>query len=76
MLAGSELNKKRYLRQVQDSQFYTSLHKLFTTLRKPSSLANDILVEALTYQMFYQLVTEYPDKTPHANTKAQHFQHN
>ena len=71
MLAGSELNKKRYLRQVQDSQFYSSLHKLFTTLKKPSSLGNDILVEALTYQMFYQLVTEYPDKAPHANTKAQ-----
>ena len=52
MLAGSELSKKRYLRQVQGSHFYTTLRHLFSILKKSSSLANDILVEALTYHMF------------------------
>ncbi|WP_251575526.1 AraC family transcriptional regulator [Limosilactobacillus agrestimuris] len=71
MLNGSVLGKQRYLRQVQNSQFFASLHQLFTTLQKPSSLANDILVEALNYQMFYHLVTEYPSKSSRATTKAQ-----
>ena len=71
MLAGSELSKKRYLRQVQGSHFYTTLRHLFSILKKSSSLANDILVESLTYQMFYYLVTEYPNKAPQTSTKAQ-----
>lgn len=62
MLMGSMLAKKRYLRQVQDSKFFASLRQLYDALRAPSSLSNDILVEALTYQMFYNLVTEYPNK--------------
>lgn len=70
MLSGSELFTKRYLHQVQDSQFYDRLTKLFAALKRRSSLANDILVEALTYQMFYQLVTEYPTKAPKADSKA------
>lgn len=70
MLDGSLLAKNRYLRQVQDSQFYASLSKLFDALRLPSSFANDILVEALTYQMFYHLVTEYPNKETKAATDS------
>ncbi|MBD5806285.1 AraC family transcriptional regulator [Limosilactobacillus walteri] len=62
MLQGSTLARKRYLRQVQQSKFYTSLRRLYNTLRAPSSLPNDILVESLTYEMFYHLVTEYPNK--------------
>lgn len=70
MLAGSELFTKRYLRQVQNSQFYDRLTKLFAVLKRKSSLANDILVESLTYQMFYELITEYPTKAPKADSKA------
>lgn len=62
MLDGSLLSEKRYLRQVQESQFYACLRKLFDALRLPSSLSNDVRVEALTYQMFYHLITEYPNK--------------
>ncbi len=70
MLAGSELFTKRYLRQVQNSQFYDRLTKLFAVLKRKSSLATDILVESLTYQMFYELITEYPTKAPKADSKA------
>lgn len=70
MLAGSQLATKRYLRQVQNSHFYDHLVQLYSALKQPGSLANDIRVEALTYQMFYDLVTEYPTKQPHLNTKA------
>lgn len=70
MLTGSRLLNKRYLRQVQASQFYQNLSKLFTALKRPSSLANDILVEALTYQMFYQLVTEFPSTVPKTGSKG------
>ncbi|WP_047769534.1 AraC family transcriptional regulator [Limosilactobacillus panis] len=70
MLAGSALFTKRYLRQVQGSHFYDSLSCLFAALKKKSSLANDILVETLTYQMFYHLVTEYPGQAPKAGSKA------
>lgn len=70
MLAGSALLDKRYLRQVQHSQFFHELSALFTTLKNKSSLANDILVDALTYQMFYQLVTEFPNKSPKMGTKS------
>ncbi|MBB1079265.1 AraC family transcriptional regulator [Limosilactobacillus sp. STM2_1] len=71
MLQGSSLAKKRYLRQVQDSDFCTSLKQLYNALRSPSSLPNDILVESLTYQMFYNLVTEYPNNrgTSHETDK-------
>lgn len=70
MLAGSQLFSKRYLRNVEGSNFYTHLCQLFQALKQPSSLTNDIHVEALTYQMFYDLVTEYPNKTPHLNSKT------
>ncbi|MBB1070015.1 AraC family ligand binding domain-containing protein [Limosilactobacillus sp. RRLNB_1_1] len=70
MLKGSILAKKRYLRQVQQSSFYTSLRKLYDALRAPSSLPNDILVESLTYQMFYNLVTEYPNKREKDSSEA------
>lgn len=70
MLAGSTLLSRRYLRQVQHSQFYQSLSQLFAALKHQSSLANDIRVEALTYQMFYQLVTEFPSTAPKTGTKA------
>lgn len=70
MLKGSTLAKKRYLRQVQQSSFYTSLRKLYDALRAPSSLPNDILVESLTYQMFYNLVTEYPNKREKDSSEA------
>lgn len=70
MLKGSTLAKKRYLRQVQQSSFYASLRKLYDALRAPSSLPNDILVESLTYQMFYNLVTEYPNKREKDSSEA------
>ncbi|MBB1124076.1 AraC family transcriptional regulator [Limosilactobacillus albertensis] len=70
MLKGSTLAKKRYLRQVQQSSFYTSLRKLYDALRAPSSLPNDILIESLTYQMFYNLVTEYPNKREKDSSEA------
>jgi AraC-like DNA-binding protein len=70
MLEGSQLLDRRYLRQVQDSQFYASLARLFAALKNQSSLANDILVEALTYQMFYHLVTDYPAKDAKSSGKA------
>lgn len=70
MLTGSTLAKKRYLRQVQDSDFYRSLKQLYDALRAPSSLPNDILVESLTYQMFYNLVTEYPNKRMEDTSEA------
>lgn len=70
MLSGSQLATKRYLRQVQDSEFYKHLLQLYQALKQPSSLPNDIRVEALTYQMFYDLVTEYPAKEQQLNNKA------
>lgn len=70
MLSGSQLSTKRYLRQVQDSEFYKHLLQLYQALKQPSSLPNDIQIEALTYQMFYSLVTEYPAKNQQLNTKA------
>ncbi|MFC2685513.1 MAG: AraC family transcriptional regulator [Limosilactobacillus oris] len=71
MLDGSKLSSQRYLRQVQGSQFSHYLKLLYTTLRHGNSLANDILTEALTYQMFYQLVTEFPGKSSQTGGKAQ-----
>lgn len=71
MLAGSDLLTHRYLRQVQHSRFFDQLSQLYAALKRPESLANDILVEALTYQMFYQLVTEYPNKMPHESKRSQ-----
>lgn len=70
MLAGSALLDRRYLRQVQHSQFFQELSALFTALQKQNSLANDIHIAALTYQMFYQLVTEFPNQTPKAGHKS------
>ncbi|EEW54677.1 AraC-like ligand binding domain protein [Limosilactobacillus antri DSM 16041] len=71
MLDGSKLGSQRYLRQVQDSQFSQYLNRLYDTLKCGNSLANDILAEALTYQMFYQLVTEFPGKASPTGGKAQ-----
>ena len=62
MLSGSILASKNYLRQVQGSQFYQSLQKLFDAAHSPSSLTNDILIEALLYFTFYNLNIEYPAK--------------
>lgn len=62
MLSGSILASKNYLRQVQGSQFYQSLQKLFDAAHSPSSLTNDILIEALLYFTFYNLNIEYPVK--------------
>lgn len=62
MLSGSILSTQNYLRQVQGSKFYDSLQRLFNTAHSPSSLNNDILIEALLYFTFYNLNIEYPTK--------------
>lgn len=63
MLSGSILSSQHYLRQVQNSNFYNSLNKLYEAVHNPNSLVNDILIESLIYQTFYYLDTEYPDKS-------------
>lgn len=62
MLSGSILSTQNYLRQVQDSKFCQSLQNLFEAAHSPSSLTNDILIEALLYYTFYNLNIEYPTK--------------
>lgn len=62
MLSGSILSTQNYLRQVQGGKFCQSLHNLFDAAHSPSSLTNDILIEALLYYTFYNLNIEYPTK--------------
>lgn len=62
MLFGSLLSTQNYLRQVQGSKFCQSLQDLFDAAHSPSSLTNDILIEALLYYTFYNLNIEYPTK--------------
>lgn len=60
VMKNSRLSEKYYLRQVQDSNFYANLKRLFVSLHSRESLANDMLTETLLYQCFYDLLTEYP----------------
>lgn len=40
----------------------SSLFALYDAIHEPSSLANDINIESLIYQMFYHLIREFPAK--------------
>ena len=76
IFATSKLAGNYYLEATSQSKFTQDFQKLFEILHHKTSLANNLLVEKLTYQMFYHLVTEYPrqNSDPNQNQPAQQFQ--
>lgn len=60
IINSSALKTNFYLKNIESSQFCQSLQQVFTSLHQKQSLTNNLLVESLTYQMFYHLLTEYP----------------
>ena len=64
MIKASNLPNKNFLRQIQNTKFFTTLHKIYGILNKKTSLLNNIQIASLTYQLFYHLVNEFPDHPP------------
>ncbi|MGQ5709731.1 AraC family transcriptional regulator [Lactobacillus sp. PSON] len=62
MLSATCLSTKYYLRNIDGSKSQSSLFALYDAIHEPSSLANDINIESLIYQMFYHLIREFPAK--------------
>ncbi len=71
LFENSGIFSRGYLKQIQDSQTYSSLNELFLTLHHSSSLTNDLLIESLIYKFFYYLLTEYPSSSSKSNDSTQ-----
>ncbi|SEM50751.1 transcriptional regulator, AraC family [Ligilactobacillus sp. WC1T17] len=56
----SALKGSYYLKDIESSEFTKKLREIFKVLHNKSSLENELLLEALTYQMFYHLIKEFP----------------
>lgn len=61
----SNFDDKYYLRQIQTSQFAQTLQQLFDALKQPHNLTNALYTESLLYQMFHQLLREFPNAKQH-----------
>lgn len=64
MLKSSNLPNKNFLRQIQNTKFFVTLKKIYDTLNKKNSLLNNIQIASLTYQLFYHLISEFPNHPP------------
>lgn len=76
IFAASKLAGNYYLKATGQSNFAKSFQRLFEVLHQKTSLVNNLLVENLTYEMFYHLVTEFPhtNTDPSQNRPAQQFE--
>lgn len=61
LIKASNLSNKNFLHQVQNTQFFNTLKKIYDSLNKQNSLLNNIQIASLTYQLFYYLISEFPN---------------
>lgn len=64
IIKASNLPNKNFLRQIQNTKFFSTLSELQQTLTKKKTLLNHLQIASLTYQLFYHLVSEFPDHPP------------
>lgn len=64
MFKSSNLPNKNFLRQIQNTKFFATLKKIYDILNKKNSLLNNIQIASLTYQLFYHLISEFPNHPP------------
>ncbi len=50
--------------QIQKTAFYQTLDDLYQCLAKKKTLLNNLKISALTYQLFYHLVKDFPNHPP------------
>src|SRR5699024_11892136 len=60
----SNLPNKNFLRQIQKTAFYQTLDDLYQCLAKKKTLLNNLQISALTYQLFYHLIKDFPNHPP------------
>ena len=63
-IKASNLPNKNFLRQIQKTAFYQPLNDLYQCLTKKKTLLNNLQISALTYQLFYHLVKDFPNHPP------------
>lgn len=63
-IKASNLPNKNFLRQIQKTAFYQTLDDLYQCLAKKKTLLNNLKISALTYQLFYHLVKDFPNHPP------------
>lgn len=64
IIQASNLPNKNFLRQIQHTDFYQVLIKLFDALNKEKTLLNNLQIASLTYQFFYYLIKDFPNRPP------------
>ena len=63
-IKASNLPNKNFLRQIQKTAFYQTLDDLYQCLAKKKTLLNNLKISALTYQLFYHLIKDFPNHPP------------
>ena len=67
--------QRYFLKDVQGSRFANTLTQLYQALHNEYGLANDLHIKALTFEMFFNLLNEFPgSKSPSHNQTELQFQ--
>ena len=75
ILEKTKLAQRYFLKDVQGSRFANTLTQLYQALHNEYGLANDLHIKALTFEMFFNLLNEFPgSKSPSHNQTELQFQ--